>query len=401
MNKFSRFSVFFRVMISVWAGGRLMAGGPAVSAVPAVAPAAEAGGKTLAESLENLGLLYRSDTDPVLQELWFLGRFHGQYHWSEGSNGSNEDYETRRFRIGGQARVFRNLTLHAQMVSGSDFEPFYGGFTELWAGWKFNDAVILTVGQQKHRFTHDRNISSRYINYLERSMFTNMMGLDYTPAVTLSGKSGKWSYYGGVFSNATGTDMWQAFTELDSGWSLLATATVDLGGSLGTDTAHATFGYLHSDARDNATNLFRYDDSVAAALIVTEGAFSVVTEATAGFGSGRGNGFSLNLQPAWYITDKLQLATRYQFAVSDNERGLSAQRRYERPAGMSTGDLYQAAYAGLNYYVAAHRIKLMSGVEYSTLGGEDCWTASVAVRVFWGPHSKGPFPMASMLNGTY
>jgi hypothetical protein len=127
----------------------------------------------------------------------------------------------------------------------------------------------------------------------------------------------------------------------------------------------------------------------------------VVTEATAGFGSERGNGFSLNVQPAWYITDKLQLATRYQFAVSDNERGLSAQRRYERPAGMSTGDLYQAAYAGLNYYVAAHRIKLMSGVEYSTLGGEDCWTASVAVRVFWGPHSKGPFPMASMLNGTY
>jgi hypothetical protein len=286
MNNFSRFSVFFRVMISVWAAGRLMAGGPAVSAVPSAAAEAEAGGKTLAESLENLGLLYRSDTDPVLQELWFLGRFHGQYHWSEGSNGSNEDYETRRFRIGGQARVFRNLTLHAQMVSGSDFEPFYGGFTELWAGWKFNDAVILTVGQQKHRFTHDRNISSRYINYLERSMFTNMKGLDYTPAVTLSGKSGKWSYYGGVFSNATGTDMWQAFTELDSGWSLLATATVDLGGSLGTDTAHATFGYLHSDARDNATNLFRYDDSVAAALIVTEGAFSVVTEATASTCSG-------------------------------------------------------------------------------------------------------------------
>jgi hypothetical protein len=374
----------------------VMAGDPPpVTAVPAEVP------KSLGDKLENLGLLYRSESDPVLQELWFLGRFHGQYHWSDGSNGSNEDYETRRFRIGGQTRVFKNLTLHAQMVSGSDFEPFYNGFTELWAGWRFSDAVILTVGQQKHRFTHDRNISSRYINYLERSMFTNMMGLDYTPAVTLSGKSGKWSYYGGVFSNATGTDMWQAFTELDSGWSLLATATVDLGGSLGMDTAHATFGYLHSDARDNATNLFRYDDSVAAALIVTEGAFSVVTEATAGFGSERGNGFSLNVQPAWYITDKLQLATRYQFAVSDNERGLSAQRRYERPAGMSTGDLYQAAYAGLTCYVAAHRIKLMSGVEYSTLGGEDCWTASVAVRVFWGPHSKGPFPMASMLNGTY
>jgi phosphate-selective porin OprO and OprP len=366
--------------------------------VTAVAPEAP---KSLGEKLENLGLLYKNESDPVLQELWFLGRFHGQYHWSDGSNGSNEDYETRRFRIGGQARVFKNLMLHAQMVSGSDFEPFYNGFTELWAGWKFNDAVILTVGQQKHRFTHDRNISSRYINYLERSMFTNMMGLDYTPAVTLSGKAGKWSYYTGVFSNATGTDMGSAFTELDSGWSFLGTATLDMGQAMGMDHAHLNIGYLHSDANENATNLNRYDNAVATALILTKGSMSLVTEATAGFGSTRGNGVSLNVQPAWYITDKLQLSTRYQIAMSDEENGLTAQRRYERPAGLGTGDLYQAAYAGLTYFVAAHRLKVMSGVEYSTIGGEDCWTASVALRLFWGPHSKGPFPMAQMLNGTY
>jgi hypothetical protein len=377
-------------------GSPALAGDP--PPVTAVAPEVP---KSLGDKLENLGLLYKSESDPVLQELWFLGRFHGQYHWSDGSNGSNEDYETRRFRIGGQARVFKNLTLHAQMVSGSDFEPFYNGFTELWAGWKFNDAVILTVGQQKHRFTHDRNISSRYINYLERSMFTNMMGLDYTPAVTLSGKAGKWSYYTGVFSNATGTDMGAAFTELDSGWSFLGTATLDMGNAMGMDHAHLNIGYLHSDANENATNLNRYDNAVATALILTKGPMSLVTEATAGFGSSRGNGVSLNVQPAWYITDKLQLSTRYQIAMSDEENGLSAQRRYERPAGLGTGDLYQAAYAGLTYFVAAHRLKLMSGVEYSTIGGEDCWTASVALRLFWGPHSKGPFPMAQMLNGTY
>jgi hypothetical protein len=95
------------------------------------------------------------------------------------------------------------------------------------------------------------------------------------------------------------------------------------------------------------------------------------------------------------------LATRYQLAVSDEDNGLSAQRRYERAAGMSTGDLYQAVYAGLNYHVAAHRIKVMSGMEYATLGGEDCWTVSVMLRVFWGPDSKGPFPMAQMLKGTF
>ncbi len=68
---------------------------------------------------------------------------------------------------------------------------------------------------------------------------------------------------------------------------------------------------------------------------------------------------------------------------------------------MTAGDLYQAVYLGLNRYIVGHRLKLMSGVEYATLGGEDCWTASVAVRLFWGPQSRGPFPMAQTLPGTW
>jgi len=122
--------------------------------------------------------------------------------------------------MGGQARVFQRLTLLVQMVSGSDFEPFYNGFTELWASWKFSDALALTIGPRKHRFTHDRNVSSRYINYLERSMLTNVFAADYTPAITLSGKAGRWNWYGGVFTDKTGQDMEDAFTDLDSGYSL-------------------------------------------------------------------------------------------------------------------------------------------------------------------------------------
>ncbi len=126
--------------------------------------------------------------------------------------------ENRRFRIGSQGRFFEKLTLHAQMVSGPDVEPFYNGFTELWSQWAFEDRFALTVGQQKHRFTHDRNVSSRYLNTLERSMLVNMFNLDYTPAVTASGRTEKFAYYTGVFSNATGRDMWDAFTDYDSGF---------------------------------------------------------------------------------------------------------------------------------------------------------------------------------------
>jgi len=356
---------------------------------------------TLAERTENLGRLYHNKDNPVLQELWFLGRYHGQYYWAEGSRGADDDWENRRFRIGGQARLWQRLTVQAQMVSGPDMDPFYGGFTELWAGWRFTDAVTLTIGQQKHRFTYDRTVSSRYLNYLERAQLTQMFALEYTPAVTLSGELGEWTYYGGLFSNATGPDIGEAFTEFDAGGSLLGNATRNLGHSLGTDTAYLYFGFVASDANVKASNLNHFDYGLSSALILTKGPVSLVTEVTLGLGSNTGNAAGLNLQPGWFITDTTQLVARYQLAVSDDENGLRAQRRYERPAGMTTGDRYQAAYLGLNRYIAGHRLKLMSGVEYSTLGGEDCWTASVAVRLFWGPNSRGPFPMAQTLPGTW
>ena len=353
--------------------------------------------KPLAEQLENLGLIYENDANPIMQELWFLGRYHGQYHGADGNTGDSEGWEDRRFRIGSQARFFEKLTLHAQMVSGSDFEPFYNGFTELWAQWAFEDYLVLTAGQQKHRFTHDRNVSSRYLNTLERSMLVNMFALDYTPSVTLSGRADKIRYYTGVFSNATGTDMWEAFTDLDSGYSLLTSISYDLDKSLGTDAAELNACYLYSDANTNATNLNRFGEGLSTALILTEGAGSLVSEAVAGLASDNGDAYGVNIQPGYFFTDKVQLATRYQLATASQSDGLVPQRRYERPAGFVPGDLYQAGYAGLNYYIAGHRFKLMNGIEYAEMNGQSLWTASLAVRVFWGPQASGAFPSNQLL----
>jgi phosphate-selective porin OprO and OprP len=357
--------------------------------------------KTLAEQLENWGRLYKElykdDDNPLMQEWWLLGRYHGQYYDAGGNVGESDGWENRRFRIGSQARFFEKLTLHAQMVSGVDIDPFYNGFTELWSSWAFDDSFVVSVGQQKHRFTHDRNVSSRYINTLERSMLLNMFGADYTPAVTASGKSDRFAYYTGIFSNATGPDIGEALTHFNSGYSLLASGTYDVKEYFGTDEAFWNVCYLYSDANQNATNLNRYRDGVSTALILTRGAGSLVSEALLGTRSNNGNAFGINIQPGWFFTEKFQLATRYQLAVADEDNGLLASRRYDRTAGVTTGDLYQAGYAGSNYYIASHRIKLMNGIEYANMNGRDVWTASVAFRVFWGPNSSGPFPMAKTL----
>jgi phosphate-selective porin OprO/OprP len=354
-------------------------------------------GKTLAERTSDLGLVYRNDQNPWIQEFWTLGRYHGQYHWSDGSAGEDEGWEDRRFRLGFQTRLFRNLTVHAQAISGSDFEPRYNGFTELWVGWRFNDAVTLTIGQQKHRFTHDRNVSSRYLQTLERSQLTNMFAADYTPAITLSGRVKGWQYYGGIFSNATSPSVGEAMVELDSGYSLLLTATHDASRFFSTDTAQFNVSLVHSKARATATNLNRFDNGLASALILTDGPGSLVTEVTLGLGAEAGNAYGINLQPGYFLTRRLQAVGRYQLAVSNGDEGLQPQRRYERPAGLPPGDRYQALYAGFNFHVADHRLKLMAGIEYADMGGENVVTGSVAFRTFFGPQSRGPFPMAVIL----
>lgn len=109
----------------------------------------------------------------------------------------------------------------------------------------------------------------------------------------------------------------------------------------------------------------------------------------------------INIQPSYFLTDKLQLVGRYQLAMSDDEKGLSGQRRYERAAGSPSGDQYQAGYLGLNYYLAGHRAKLMTGVEYADMNGESEVTAFAGVRIFFGPDSKAPFPSGKTLKGRW
>ena len=364
----------------------------------AAKPVAE---QSLKERFENLGLIYQDKNAKGLQEFWLLGRYHGHYHDTSGVGRSESGLESRRTRFGFQAKMYDRLTVHAQAISGSDFEPVYNGFTELWIRWEFDPALQLTIGQQKHRFTHDRNVSSRYMSFMERSMFTNMMGLDYTPAVTLSGKSGKLDYYAGVFSNLADRDMWESFTELHSGWSALAAVTYDLGQLGGADTAAFYGSLLHTEAKSGATNLTRFDDAASAALILTEGPAALVAEVTAGFGGARGDAIGLNLQPSLFLTDKLELVTRYQLASASETGGLRSQRRYESPAGLPNGEHYQATYLGLNYYLAGHRIKLLTGMEHARMNNRDAFTLFAGFRMFFGPQSNAPYPGNKLLKGIW
>jgi phosphate-selective porin OprO/OprP len=110
-----------------------------------------------------------------------------------------------------------------------------------------------------------------------------------------------------------------------------------------------------------------------------------------------GHVWGLTLEPTWMLLDELfgnsdplQLALRYQYASSNEDNGLHLQRRYEEKVTEGEGDNYQAFYAGLNYFLYGHKLKLMLGGEYARMdddandGGEyRGWTWFGAVRLYF------------------
>jgi hypothetical protein len=97
------------------------------------------------------------------------------------------------------------------------------------------------------------------------------------------------------------------------------------------------------------------------------------------------------LMPTYYIIqDKLEVIARYQYGSSDNPNGITTLNRQVSTVGKFTGDNYNSAYVGMNYYLNGQKAKLMVGAQYDELTGGTGksanyrgWTTLVGFRIFW------------------
>ena len=85
---------------------------------------------------------------------------------------------------------------------------------------------------------------------------------------------------------------------------------------------------------------------------------------------GQGDAFSFMILPTYEVVDdRLQLALRYSYSHAEDNI-LRLQQRYEQevaPAPLTDGHDYHSIYAGLNWFLHGHKLKVMTGVEYSTM----------------------------------
>jgi phosphate-selective porin OprO/OprP len=330
--------------------------------------------------------LYKNGGNPFLQELGFHGRYQGQYYLLDSDQGDNDDWENRRWRVGAHAKMFNFLTATIDINIDDEFNPFYKSIDEAYLKAEISESFNLTAGKFKPRWSTEWSTSSKKIITFERSLLVNQLLPDKASGVAADGKSGNFDYFLGVFSG----DIDDEFGEFNEGTFINASMGYDFSGSTGLDKSRFHFDYLYNstDANNAAAP---YDHSFSTGVELQSGQFGLMTDLL--YATGENDAYGVVVMPTYDITEKLQFVGRYQYAHGDND-SLRAQSRYERTAPFISdgghGEDYNAFYAGLNYYICDHNLKLMSGIEYSDLddssgdGGDfSGWTWFNGVRLYF------------------
>jgi len=147
--------------------------------------------------------------------------------------------------------------------------------------------------------------------------------------------------------------------------------------------------YVHQqdDENNSATRPFENIGSIN--FNYKQGKFGLGTDVKAGSGYGtQGDVFGVQLQPCYYLTDKVQAVLRYTYMQGDDNALRLA--RYENRVVSGKGDRYNEFYAGLNWLLHGHRLKFQTGVQYATMddrkndGGKyDGWQVVSGIRISW------------------
>lgn len=359
--------------------------------------------------------LYKDESNPILQEFSLQGRLQVQY--ADGDSGGHYDiedfkdgsdknaqsvwgdhFEARRARLGIKSKWFQNWKFEGQIdvdtTDGAD--NLYLDIYDLYLSYTASDALTVTAGKMKVKLGREQEISSKEILTFERSLVSNLFFPGELTGVMANGKGiyDYWLYEMGVYAS----DRSREFSEFDAGAVVLGKIGYDYSSQANLDSAVASFQYMYNsdpgyqgEAEDD--NYFSssspvFSNSIGLNTDITQGRFGLTADLLYGFGFDgdaeqkgasksidQSDVFGISLIPSYFIADGLQLVGRLQLATSADGDGLSLPGRYEKwsPDGQndSTGDTYFSAYAGLNYYLYGHKLKVMNGIEYSTLGGGD------------------------------
>ena len=370
--------------------------------------------------------LYKNEDNPILQEFALQGRLQVQsiYGESDGDSFNTSDYkdadndesvwgndiEARRARFGFKSKWFQSWKFDGQInvdVDGMDKSKdgtLYKDLYDLVLTYAPSDALNINAGKTKVKFSREQEISSKEIFTVERSLVSNTLFPGELTGAWVNGKgiADYWLYEFGVY----GADKQREFSNLDNGSVILAKIGYDYSSQADLESAVVMLHYMHNTKpgfQETASPEYgpgsspKFTDSIALTNEISQGRFGLMTEAMYGFGFNgtasvkgankkiaQSDVFGISIIPSYYLNDGFQLVGRLQLATAPDKDGLQVPGRYEQlvSGDDEKGNTYASAYAGLNYYMYGHKLKLMNGLEYSHMGGGeyDGYTFMSALR---------------------
>lgn len=339
------------------------------------------------DTVWSLPVLYSDKSNPVVQRLALIGRYHGQYYTVDGKEfGNDKDWDHRRTRVGIKAELLQVVTFEGQMNIDVDDNRsgLFDSVEDLYIDIKPSGAFGLSIGKHKPYLTYEWNTSSNRIKTIERSLLVNQIAPDKIYGVTAFGKGGGLIWRGGLFSG-TYTDRWK-LPDFDGGYLINASLGCDIG-----KNGQVRLDYLYNDGdRRNFVATKPYEHSLSLNYNGTFGRLGLTTDLIYAAGSREVTDvWGIVLMPYYKFTDKLEGVFRYTYADSDGKNGIRLANRYERQVDnlkADRGDNYHSIYTGANYYIYGDKLKLMAGVEFSTadlVDGSDwnSWTWFGGVRL--------------------
>jgi phosphate-selective porin OprO and OprP len=356
-------------------------------------------GESVYDRVWSAATLYKDDNNSILQEFSLQGRSQIQYADGDSSTkdfqevgGKTENvwkdhFDARRNRFGFKSKWFQNWKFEGQINVDPDGhdddgdDTLYRDLYDLYVTYAPSDALNISAGKTKVKFSREQEISSKEILTFERSLVSNLLFPGELTGVWASGKGIQqhWLYEGGIYAN----DRVREFSKFDGGMILLGKVGYDYSSQAGLDTAVASFHYMHNTAPDLAkfesasytgSSTPAFGDSIGITNDITQGRFGLTTDVLYGFGNAdQPDVFGLSIIPSYFVAEGLQVVGRLQFATATQGDGLKLGSRYEGSSNTldGSGNTYTSGYVGLNYYLYGHKLKLMNGLEYSHLGGGD------------------------------
>jgi phosphate-selective porin OprO/OprP len=333
---------------------------------------------------------YRNDSNPVVQQVLFSGRFQHDFATIDADEGEHDESNIRRLRLGPRITLFRTFTLHGEVeLNPQERNPTYVRFTDLYVQWNSSSKAVVTVGKQGVPFTLDGTTSSKELLAIDRSNLANNIWFtyEYLPGVSVSGKVAPWIYRGGVYSGGAAS---REFGEFSGDYAALALVGYDFARRLGVKEALLTGNYVyqHPDADNTFTQRLEHIGSVNFKVEAERWGVRSDLSTAAGY-LGQSDVWALMLMPYVNATDKLQFVGRYTFVESDDPNGVRL-ATYENKVVSGRGDEYNELYLGANYFFYGHRLKLQTGLQWADMndrandGGEYSgvsWTTGL--RIGW------------------